>query len=198
MNNNLPDLHCGSTKKCVETVVMTPWPTQASRYLYRRKARRGAASGLRQTRSAATTTTTKATMLHERPVEGQAISVSGTMGKNVVDAVGAGVGASIGAAVGAAGAEVGAWVLPAAGLGAGVGADVLLAAGDGAGVPAKVVAFGATDVEVTEELFCATGDGEGANEVEVTTEPFRGLEVVPEAGTGAHRGPEPIKPSSAE
>jgi len=119
------------------------------------------------------------------------------MGKNVVDAVGAGVGASIGAAVGAASAEVGAWVLPAAGLGAGVGADVLLAAGDGAGVPAKVVAFGATDVEVTEELFCASDD-EGASEVEVTMEPFCGPEVVPEAGANAHTGPEPIKPSSAE
>jgi len=124
------------------------------------------------------------------------------MGKNVVDAVGAGVGASVGAAVGAAGAEVGARVVLAAGLGAGVdaevGAEVLPAAGVGAEVPAKVVAFGAADVEVTEELFGATGDDEGANEVEVTMEPFRGPEVVPEAGTGAHTGPEPMKPSSAE
>jgi len=123
------------------------------------------------------------------------------MGKNVVDAVGAGVGASTGAAVGAAGTEVEARVVLAAGLGAGVGAEVgaevLLAAGVGADVPASVVAFGAT-VEVTEELFGATGDDEGANEVEVTTEAFRGPEVVPEAGTVAHTGPEPMKPSSAE
>jgi len=112
------------------------------------------------------------------------MSVSGTMGKNVVDAVGVVLAAGLGAGVGTeAGAEVGTEVMPAAGV--------------GAGVPAKVVAFGATDVEVTEELFCASDD-EGANEVEVTTEPFCGPEVVPEAGANAHTGPEPIKPSSAE